>query len=946
MTEQPPLCVKDFPEVLESIHDHWPYAWQERLLANVASGAEWPAAIAAPTGAGKTAVLDIALFHLALEAGQRERRAPMRIVLAVDRRIIVDQAFERARRIRGRLENATDGTVLGRMAERLRSYSGHKPVHIAELRGGMPLEQDWARRPDQPTILCTTVDQLGSRLLFRGYGVSSSMAPVHAGLLGCDALLILDEAHLSRAFEETLAEIGCARRAEPALKLPWGWTALTATPRADSENTFRLTDKERAEPQIARRLTASKKIELRKALLDPTAFANAARQLRDNLRERGETAPVIAVVVNRVPLAREVFEQFHDEEDADAILLTGRVRPLERDNLIETWRDRLEGKHCDAVRPLYVVATQCIEAGADFDFDAMVSQIAPLDALRQRFGRLARSGNRGDHPAHGLVLATQEEIGKRANDPIYGRAPAETWAWLESAAETEGRRKIIDFGPDALDRTLAAKPPQEACLSPAPSAPPLREADLQALAMTGPKPFPDPIPAMFMHGELRDEAEIALVWRGDIADLETRATDGDREALAGLDELLTLLPPRPAEALRLPLWVARMWLAGGEAAPDDALADIPVTEAADADVVPGRKAPVLRWRGKGDLVPVAPSQLRPGDVVVLPSARGGCDAFGWAPDFKGNVCDLADAAARPFAGRRAALRLHRAVWPEHAAPWPEIAELLEAVASAMEIARACGLPEWEAASGLTIAQPYGDDPSAGAVLIAPKGLAGMGEGPAIPSTEGDEGLFAPEPVSLEDHAAAVGAFARRHAEALGLSPDIAHALAQAGCFHDHGKADPRFQSWLRSIEGLPDERKPIAKTTVRASPSRQKELRRAAGLPDRWRHEVASVRILAHQLSCMASSHKDLRLWLVGTHHGHGRPFFPHDDNWDEYDIDILGIRVPAGPGPDKLDFDWEGKDWARLMDRLHERYGYWGLAFLEACLRLADHRASAGEVP
>ena len=94
------------------------------------------------------------------------------------------------------------------VAARLAAEGDDGPVlDVTRMRGGVNWSWLWLERPDRHAIVTGTVDQIGSRLLFRGYGVGQRLWPVDAALAGTDSLIIVDEAHLSDAFLSTLSDI-------------------------------------------------------------------------------------------------------------------------------------------------------------------------------------------------------------------------------------------------------------------------------------------------------------------------------------------------------------------------------------------------------------------------------------------------------------------------------------------------------------------------------------------------------------------------------------------------------------------------------------------------------------------------------------------------------------------------------------------------------------------
>ena len=1022
-----------FDEFFHSLYGCDPFPWQARLARRVAGArggdAAWPEALALPTAAGKTACIDMAVFALACQVDRPpgERAAPRRVFFVVDRRVIVDATFRRARDLALRLQEArTDGDgilkeVAGRLGWLARGEAvtpeedcssndpGDYPLAVFQLRGGMYRDDSWARSPLQPTVIVTTVDQFASRLLFRGYGSSAGMRPIHAGLAANDCLIVLDEAHCANPFRQTVDAVRRYRQwagqSGGVGSVPFHLTLLSATPPAEIEDTLRDEDDDRSHQVLGPRIQASKPARLVEA--GNRRNAEAASGMGDALERLAERIAAeakalvseerrnIGVMVNRVHTARLVYQRLKQAGEEDVTLLTGRMRPIDRDDIGQALMDALktnaphqlerppdgrpDGPEPAAPpdeKPRFVVATQCLEVGADLDFDGLVTECASLDALRQRFGRLNRAGRPIEAGAAIVVRADQTRLrrGDDRGDPIYGKSLTETWQWLREKSE----RDVIDLGYAALERLLPPDPAElnelrQRLSPPAPNAPVMLPAHVDAWVQTAPTPAPDPDVSLFLHGPRRGAPEVQVCWRVDLSPEDMF----DEELAAGI---VSLCPPSSPECIPVPIHNFRRWLERGESSPDFNDSDLegvpaPARDSPSGAVLGNRSA--LCWRGAEESYLIAGSEtvdrLRPGDTVVIPAQLRGWEVFGHIPPGTGEgpVVDLGDRAhlqsrARPI------LRIRSEVvgkWPpcssrtcfmemagksEDSEDEDDADKILQCLE---DLAKIEVTPEWrwlkDAADALTreyrsrrIKRVWYPGKGGGFVLQGSRRMRKYMASASTPTSE-DDSYSATVRIPLDKHLHGVEEWARRFGAGAGLPVPLVEDLALAARLHDVGKSDPRFQAMLHGGNPWAAQAAGVLLAKSGDLPTSRRESRRASresGYPAGGRHELLSVRLIESVPGLLEPAHDgELVLHLVASHHGLCRPFAPVVFDREPVTVEdtILGHRMSASSatGLERLDSGVSERFW-----RLVRRYGWWGLAWLEALMRLADHRCSEAE--
>lgn len=926
-----------FANFYRALHEREPYRWQCRLAALLRSGgSERLRELVAPTGAGKTTLIECFLFALGEQLEEGHRDIPLRLFWVIDRRSVADQVFAHAEALVDSLENVAAPEV-DRVRTGLRRAAADpstpdQPLVAVRLwRGGT--ERGIERVPlGTPAIVCSTVDQVGSRLLFRGYGTAPRSRPVDAAVVGTDSLIVLDEAHLSQPFADT---VNSAREIQLRAKLPVVRVArlirMTATPAASesADARFELKAEELDEEPLAQRVRAKKHVRLEKRVREVSeGLSRSARRLA---REAGGS-PVVGVVANTVADARAAHDRLR--KDGETLLLIGPSRPLDRAQVLDEIPGRTDPRRSARPHPLFVVGTQTLEVGLDLDFDACVSAAAPFASLVQRFGRLDRAGEitREKGLARGAIVISRDPC------PVYGDAAAETFAWLASRAENEE----LDLGPDAIATHMASDPPTTPV---GPRAPMLAPWHLEALVQTNEEPIPSPEVDFFLHGEegARDP-DVTIVWRCDLDAAQKEEWEARMRAR----------PTHPGELLSLPVAKARRWLRHGRR--DGDFGDIEsaarssegsLDDGDGSHSIPfGRVTPPGPDGNWGVETGVSPKQLRPGDLIVVPSKAGGCDRFGWEPNSsrQASVPDLGDLnAARPriLLGPQTALgalpdalrqRLHEA-----------LGELVEETIDSRAVYSALNDPvrQWILTSDdyqeirTQIAAALG---ATGAVTPLPV------DGPSelVLTPRSPRARRAQQRQGYEEHVERVVKLATAYSRDQDLERDLSRTVERAARFHDVGKRDPRFQGWLnRGVAPEPGEM--LAKSDTPPNHPRSTAYRVAAGWPRGKRHEMTSAVLVQEALATgvLNDSDPQLLVHLIAVHHGQLRPFFPGGDEQDparvEVSAHIDGKQVTVNSAQE-LDFG----EHAERFQTLNDRYGPWGLAALEATLVLADRLASA----
>lgn len=890
--------------VVQVLTGREPYRWQSRLLGELLGG-DVPVALDVPTGLGKTAVMGLWLAARALAAPEARAKLPCRLIYVVDRRAVVDQATAEAEVLRARLgDSETASAEIAALRRGLGLRVGRR-LAVSTLRGQFADNREWLEDPVAPAIVVGTIDMIGSRLLFEGYGVSRGMRPAHAGLLGADTLVVIDEAHLVPPFEALVRAAAEYERPEPVPGMRV--LALSATGAAYTDGrVFRLQPQDWEDAPVRRRLEAPKRLRVEET--EDLVEALAVRAFE--LGERGKR--VLVFCNSRDKAARRVEERLRELSAkmwrglTTTALLVGGRRSLERDALTgrrngdgnwgtepdPVFRRFMAGEEGSAETPAFLVATSAGEVGVDLDADHMVCDLVPWERMVQRLGRVNRAGRDEAAVVDVFVArAMKKDLKDDVEDSIDSRistllAPFESdlWPTGEDGRRAAGPSALLDLKADEGFADLA-----RAATTPEPLRPALTLPLIEAWSMTSLDEHPGrPRVEPWLRGWIDKPPQARVVWRRVLP-----VRKGERPDRRLLREFFAALPPHVSEGLEAETYK----IAGVARARADA-----VRKGADGPDKALNALAAVTLDTRGELEEVwSLDQLAEADAtrlearlagrtLLLAAGLGGLSAAGLLDDkasFEPPTLDAKTSAGESEIG-----------WSEE--------RLKDAGRRLTEVAADAGLTfGWVREAGWPCSTDDGDDDGERLEWRVERLKAAPAIGDAARST----------PQALTAHHDWTGEEADRIARALQLPEAQRSMLVVAARAHDLGK-DRAL--WQHAMGAAPQDR-PLAKTDGRrANPALLKIQGRT------YRHEFGSLRDAESALAGVDEGLRDLARHLIVAHHGWAHP-----------------VIAPVDPDEPPSTSEARAREAALRFARLQREWGPWGLAWWETLLRAADWAAS-----
>ncbi len=893
-----------------------PFPWQRRLLEKFLNG-QIPCAVDIPTGLGKTSVMAIWLVARACGAN-----LPRRLVYVVDRRAVVDQATTEAEKLRRWVDARQDvKNALGL----------ERSLPISTLRGQyVDNRREWLEDPAAPAIIVGTVDMIGSRLLFQGYGVSRKMRSYHAGLLGADALVVLDEAHLVPPFEHLLRAIETDQKLWPRdvvfrQLVPFKVVALSATGRTRSDDVFGLTNDDFEHDVVKQRLHAKKSLQL--VLLDEGA------ELEEGLAEQawtlageGKNAVRVLVYADSREDARKAKEAIEKRAgggkkagkpriDIETELFVGSRRVFEREHAKRRLEELgfLAESQVPRYKPTFLFATSAGEVGVDLDADHMVCDLVAWERMVQRLGRVNR---RGGGEAKVIVIVKpkpkpnkneQEALNKqKRNEKLEDEEKKRVEEYEKKVRDWENRLKPIiqlrkddngsyDASPAALHelkQRAATDPSLERLLqdatTPDPLRPSLTRPLVEAWSMTSLEKHtgrPDDIQP-WLRGWIEDKPQTRLVWR---KYLPIRPGGGalTKKEVEGFFEAAS---PHVSEFLETETFHVTSWLEKRTKKVIDQVKKGNESLPGENAVVAFALAPDGTLRHTLTLEELDQKKIDNSElagVTLVVDARIGGLKDGLLDDDANDIPRTADDGQDWLGEGVVGFRVRSVEASEVASRernWRERFRFATEETEDGEVSRWLIVEKWRYDA----------------------------------ATEEDRS--ASNPQLLDEHQDWAETRARCLAQSLKLDDALVEVLALAARLHDEGK---RAQRWQRAFRAPKDG--------VYAKTEGPIDYQLLGG----YRHELGSVlrvrsgehlpQEIRERFTKLSEEHRDLVLHLIAAHHGFARP--------------VIATSGCEDAPPSAL--DEMVAEIALRFARLQDRWGPWGLAWWEALLRAADQQAS-----